>query len=153
MKIIDVEKKGNVVRFYLGEYDKEWGWLNKDYKDSQGNVPKWLLNKKGSRYWGDDWDDRPYEHNAGSVYPEYIKGIRDVSYDFDDLVLEPCDGEFNSPYSKEDMINRRVPCLIIVPKELIKDYWKDSFKDWIGVDGIKKYYFGDDEPSTIFDMI
>ena len=40
MKIIDFAKKGNVVRFFLGKDDlKEW--------------------------WGDDWDDCPYEHKYG----------------------------------------------------------------------------------------
>ena len=40
-EIIDFERKGNVVRFYLG---------------------------KNGEQWGDDWDDAPYEHNAGKVY-------------------------------------------------------------------------------------
>lgn len=41
MQIIDMEKKGNVVRFYLGENGKQWG---------------------------DDWNDAPYDCNAGTVY-------------------------------------------------------------------------------------
>ena len=46
LKIIDFEKKGNVVRFYYGKDSlKEW--------------------------YGDDWDDRPYEHNAGEVYHRF----------------------------------------------------------------------------------
>ena len=43
MKIIDFEIKGNQVKFYLGS-------------DNCDN------------YWGDDWDDKPYEHNAGEPY-------------------------------------------------------------------------------------
>ena len=31
MKIIDFEKKGNVVRFYLGEKTEDWGWTRSDY--------------------------------------------------------------------------------------------------------------------------
>lgn len=43
MKIIDFERKGNLVRFYLGDDDLvEW--------------------------YGDDWNDTPYEHNAERVY-------------------------------------------------------------------------------------
>ena len=57
MKIIDFSKKGNVVRFYLGE---------DNCKD----------------YWGDDWNDFPYEHNAGCVYDEYIAGIVDIAFPF-----------------------------------------------------------------------
>lgn len=119
MKIIDFAKKGNVVRFYLGEDSlKEW--------------------------WGDDWNDRPYEHNAGSVYSEYVSAKKDIAFPFDDLVLEPCDGEVNSPYSKDDMIERHVPCIIVVPAKVAEEeYWMEDFKYWVGDDRIKKYYFGD----------
>ena len=92
MKIIDFARRGNVVRFFLGKNElKEW--------------------------WGDDWDDTPYEHNAGPVYDRFVSGHVDIAFPFDYLVLEPCDGEFNSPYCKEDMINRIVPCLIAVRRE------------------------------------
>ena len=78
MKIIDFKKKGNVVRFYLGKDSlKEW--------------------------WGDDWDDTPYEYNAGQVYDEYVTGHSDVFFNFDNLVLEPSDGTNDSGYSKQDM--------------------------------------------------
>jgi hypothetical protein len=119
MQIIDFKRKGNVVRFYLGDATVH--------------------------YWGDDWNDRPYEHNAGQVYEEFIKGYKDVAFDFDDLVLEPCCGTYNSRWSKEDMVARRVPCIIAVPKEVHQDSWDDAFDAWAGADGIKKYYFGDDE--------
>ena len=66
MKIIDFEKKGNLVRFWLGTDDC-------------------------SDYWGDDWDDAPYEHNAGYVYSEYVTGYIDYVFPFETLVLEPCD--------------------------------------------------------------
>lgn len=119
MQIIDMEKKGNVVRFYLGENGKQWG---------------------------DDWDDAPYEHNAGTVYEEYVKGIKDLFFPFDDLVLEPCDRVCNSEWSKNDTINRKVPCLIVVPKDLYKNdfFYYDDFKHWVGMDGIQKFYFGDE---------
>ena len=119
MQIIDFKKKGNVVRFYLGDAT--------------------------AHYWGDDWNDRPYEHNAGQVYEEFIKGYKDIAFDFDDLVLEPANGAWNlnSRWSKEDMIARRVPCIIAVPKEVYQDSWDDAFDTWAGADGIKKYYFGD----------
>lgn len=119
MQIIDMEKKGNLVRFYLGENGKQWG---------------------------DDWNDYPYEYNSGRVYDEYIKGIKDVAFSFDDVVLEPCDGANNSRISKQDMIKRKVPCLIVVPKSLNEgDFWTyENFNHWIGVKGVKKYYFGDE---------
>lgn len=119
MQIIDMEKKGNVVRFYLGENGKQWG---------------------------DDWDDAPYEHNAERVYGEYVKATKDVAFPFDYLVFEPCDGVSNSGYSKQDMIKRKVPCLVVAPYELYKDdfFIYDNFNHWVGVDGALKYYFGDE---------
>lgn len=124
MQIIDFERKGNVVRFYLG---------------------------KNGEQWGDDWDDAPYEHNAGSVYDKYIEGKRDIAFPFDCSVLEPQDGAWSGSGSdccKEDMIKRRVPCIIVVPPELAADSWCDSFDHWIGCDGVKKYYFGDEMGGT-----
>ena len=52
MKIIDFERKGNVVRFYLGEKTEDWGWTRPDYKRSDGTTPDWL--KPSDRYYGDD---------------------------------------------------------------------------------------------------
>ena len=142
MKIIDFERKGNVVRFYLGEKTKDWGWTNPDYKDLHGETPSWLKPK--DIYYGDDWDDTPYECNAGQVYDEFIKGYKDIAFNFDDYVLEPCDGVENSHYCKDDMVARKVPCLIVVPKDIYKNNWVYRFCDWVGRDGVKKYYFGDE---------
>lgn len=118
-QIIDFEKKGNVVRFYLGENGKQWG---------------------------DDWDDAPYEHNAGNVYDEYVNKTKDVSFPFDYIVLEPCDGLDNSFYSKQDMIKRKVPCLVVIPDELYKDnyFMIEDFSRCVALDGAIKYYFGDE---------
>lgn len=118
MRIIDFHKKGNVVRFFLGADD--------DFN-----------------YSGDDWDDIPYEHNAGKVYSDHIIGHKDVFFPFDDLVLEPCDGDFNSFHTKEDMKKRVVPCIIVIPKEMHDEEWGESFSKFVGADGIQKYYFGD----------
>ena len=83
------------------------------------------------------------------VYDEFIKGYKDISFPFDTVVLEPCDGVYNSNYSKDDMVARKVPCLIILSKELqtkvgLNDCFSLSFADCLGIDGIKKYYFGDE---------
>lgn len=118
-EIIDFDRKGNVVRFYLGENGKQWG---------------------------DDWDDAPYDCNAGDVYLDFVSGVKDVSFPFDDLVLEPCSGKSDCGYTKQDMIKRYVPCIIVVPKELWETVsWKeDDFSFWVGNDKVKKYYFGDE---------
>lgn len=124
MKIIDFEKKGQSVRFYLGDEDT-------------------------TDYFGDDWDDVPYEHNAGTVYPEYVKGYTDVTFPFDDLVLEPCDGETNSDYCKYDMRNNLVPCIIVIPAEK-RDTWHDEFSYYLGMRDKKAFYFGDQmEPQNL----
>lgn len=125
MKIIDFDKKGNVVRFYFGD-------------DSLTD------------YWGDDWNDRPYECNAGTVYEEFVKGYVDVAFDFDSLVLEPENdwrNHGNSQWCKDDMRERKVPCIIVVPKELLEDTWEDGFNYWVAADRVRKIYFND--PITI----
>lgn len=117
MQIIDFEKKGNVVRFYLGDASQP--------------------------YWGDDWNDAPYA-DADTVDKRFIKGHRDIAFPFDDLVLEPSDGG-NLLVSKEDMRQRTFPCIIVVPYELYGYVpWHDKFSDWMGVDGVREYYFGDE---------
>lgn len=115
-KIIDFEKKGNVVRFYLGKDDCK-------------------------NYGGDDWNDKPYEHNAGKVYDEYIVGHRDIAFPFDYSVAEPCDSmELNSLWCKDDMKARKVPCIVVLEEP---DAWDNDF-DRINADSRAiRYYFGD----------
>ena len=120
MKIIDFERKGNVIHFYLGD----------------DNLKDW---------YGDDWDDCPYEHNAGEVYKEYVIATHDIAVPFDALVLEPQDdwtNHGNSLYTKNDMKARKVPCIIIVPPHLV-DY-NDRFSYYVAMDEVIKIYFGDD---------
>lgn len=116
-KIIDFKKHGNAVKFYLGEDDLD-------------------------DYYGDDWDDRPYEHNAGTVYDEFVIGTRVIYFDYDDLVLEPCDGCYNSAWSKDDMKNDMVPCIIVVHKS---EYIDKNFSRWSSSNSpnIDKFYFND----------
>lgn len=118
MKIIDFHKKGNVVRFFLGADD--------DFD-----------------YWGDDWNDAPYDCNAGMVAPRHIIGHKDVYFPFDYLVLEPCNGWNSVWYTKEDMKKRKVPCIIAVPKEIHDEFWDESFSRFVGATGIQKFYFED----------
>ena len=96
MKIIDVEVKGNAIRVYLGD----------DACDD---------------YWGDDWNDTPYEHNAGRVYDKYVKSYFDILVPFDMGATTACDGYANSPYSKEDFKKGFIPCAYIVTKDRMND--------------------------------
>lgn len=58
-----------------------------------------------SKQWGDDWNDAPYEHNAGAPYT-WREGepLHDVVYVTHSASLDlPNDGYCNSPYSVEDI--------------------------------------------------
>ena len=122
MKVIDFDRKGNVVRLYLGKDGCE-------------------------DYWGDDWNDTPYEHNAGTVYPEFISGIMDIFIPYAFSVIEPKDDwnyRGNTPFCKEDMKDRNVPGFIIVPPEMVRDFWGEpAFSRMIGSDNVYKIYFND----------
>lgn len=119
MKIIDFERKGNVIRFYLGDDDN-------------------------TEYWGDDWDDIPYECNAGTVYSQYVAGTADYVFPFDVLVLEPSEGYHGySSASKDDMKKRRTPCLLIVPANMAKESYSTDYTYWLGAEGARRIYFGD----------
>lgn len=122
-KIIDFELKGNMVRFFLGKDALE-------------------------KYYGDDWNDTPYECNAGTVYDEYISGTADLVFPFDALVLEPCSGAFNSRYCKDDMRAGVVPCVIVVPPDLAKDSYQTEFDYWSACKGIHKFYMNDQMAPT-----
>jgi len=92
-EIIDFERKGNLIRLYLG---------------------------KNGKQWGDDWDDVPYEHNAGRVYEEFIKGSCDIVVVFDYDIEEPADMFRNSPYNKKDMVERKTYAFAIVKEYVTK---------------------------------
>lgn len=123
MKIIDFERKGNVVRFYLGD-------------DSCDD------------YWGDDWNDRPYEHNAGTVYGNFVTGHVDVAFPLDANVLDPeSDYRYhgNSPYCKEDFKRRHAPFLIVLPPDVVSkdEIHSDSYSIYMGNEVVEKFYFND----------
>lgn len=91
MKIGDFEKRGNVIRLYFVEDDC-------------------------NDYWGDDWDDKPYEHNAGTIYDEFVVGTMDVGFSLEYELIEPADDYRyggNSPFCKEDFKNTKAPFVIV----------------------------------------
>lgn len=63
--------------------------------------------------WGDDWDDAPYEHNAGTPYDFYFEDkiehkieLKTLYFEFpNEWVKLPYDDFSNSPFSIE-AINR-----------------------------------------------
>lgn len=104
MKVIDFVLYGNTFRLYLGADDC-------------------------NDYWGDDWDNVPYEHNAGLVYTRYIQGYVEFAFPLKYSVREACYGYSNSPFSKEDMKNRKEPCLTISTEPEIKIYFGDNIDE------------------------
>lgn len=118
--IIDCQKKGNVVRFYLG------------------NDPN---------YHGDDWDDRSYEEQCGQVYGRYILGYKDIAFPFEYSVLEPSDRSDGkeSRYTRDEFKRRVVPCIVAVDNRKYADqFWEvNDFHRALGYEGIEKFYFGD----------
>ena len=125
MKIIDFDKKGNVVRFYFGN----------DYCDD---------------YHGDDWNDYPYEHNSGIVYDDYIEGWLDIAFPFDYNILDPASDwhyDRNSPYCKNDFKACKAPCIVAI-KEDKTGFGEDSYSIALGDKNSTKIYFNDDVDET-----
>ena len=70
----------------------------------------YFTTRKLSEQWGDDWNDAPYEHNAGTPYEYHDHDkkegrepwtISKVAYDGD--FETPCEGHNNSPWSVEQI--------------------------------------------------
>jgi hypothetical protein len=125
MKICDWESKGNVVRLYC------------------------CVDDKYDKIWGDDWNDVPYEHNAGRVYDEWIDYTVDLFFSWDVDILEPENDwryQGNSPYCKEDFKNRVAPIFIAYYRD--ENEWpaNDYYSRFMGADNsnkILKWYMGD----------
>lgn len=116
MKIIDCDVKGNVVRLHLGDDDlADWG--------------------------GDDWNDRPYDCNAGPVEDRYVSAVMDVAVPWRFGVLEPKDERVNCEFSRDDMKARRVPMLLVAHPD---DWgWTPTWVEAIGDERTTRVYMGD----------
>lgn len=131
MKLIDFKRNEHEhsITLYFGIKTDDWGWTNKDYRDCDGEVPDWL--KPSNIYKGDDWDNVPYECNAGKVYDEFIIDKVDVVVPCSYEIVCPHDGHLNSPYCKNDFVDGKVPCAVIIyPK-----YSGESYDDCVKADG------------------
>jgi hypothetical protein len=84
------------------------------------------------KQWGDDWDDKPYEHNAGDPYAPNcfhysdergsVKNPQDWNKDgtpkweiikvaWDGYFSPPCEGHLNSTWSVKDINHKCIPWL------------------------------------------
>ena len=75
-----------------------------DYKLCYVDGHKAYFTSNFEKQWGDDWNDRPYEDNAGDPYSQYIEGDKWIDIDLATLYFEtedwterkPCDiGRFS----------------------------------------------------------
>jgi hypothetical protein len=67
-----------------------------------------------SQQWGDDWDDAPYEHNAGRPYTPHAHDLDTwtiTEVHWDGPFVLPDEGYMNSPFSVRDINKCVVPWL------------------------------------------
>lgn len=117
MKILDFECFGNIIKLYLGET------VNGIY--------------------GDDWNDIPYEHNAGTVYDKFYTDTVEIAFPLSTSVYEPCYGYSNSPYCKNDFLFRKVPFLLF--GQLDESWEYHDYEELLeAAPTLNKLYIGDD---------
>lgn len=117
MKILDFECFGNIIKLYLGET------VNGIY--------------------GDDWNDIPYEHNAGTVYDKFYTDTVEIAFPLPTSVYEPCYGYSNSPYCKKDFLFRKVPFLLF--GQLDESWEYHDYEELLeAAPTLNKLYIGDD---------
>jgi hypothetical protein len=88
----------------------------------------YFTNVELDKQWGDDWDDAPYEHNAGSPYntdSDILKVAHDGWFE------EPCTKHLNSPYSVEIINKSKVPWLRDYHYDELNFYPGDTFAHFI----------------------
>lgn len=64
-------------------------------------------------WYGKGWNKSPYEINADRVYYEFVTGRCVLSVPRLWSVVEPCQSE--SAFTKDEMRNRLIPCVILLP--------------------------------------
>ena len=104
--------------------------------------------------FGDDWNDTPYEHNAGIVSDRFedveivVKPHGGIS------VTYPHEGHCNSDWCRDDMKTGIVPLAVTVPDSVVERYGDDwrlesgydgetCYEYVVGMKGANRVYFGD----------
>ena len=85
-------------------------------KDDYLNLITLYFTNDMEKQWGDDWDDIPYEYNAGEPY-EHETDVFSiiVNTNWEDIIT-PCTEHLNSPYSVKD-INKGIIPWITIPRQ------------------------------------
>ena len=68
-------------------------------------------------YWGDDWNDAPYECNCGPVYDEYVRGYIDIVVPLGLYIEEIKDIAYDQYWSIQDIRENRIPFCVIRAEE------------------------------------
>lgn len=93
---------------------------------------------------GDDWNDKPYNLNAGLVYEEFIDKVYTLPINPQAIILEPCDVVGNNvDISKKDLLNGTIPCLLVIPPKVFGRSQIKEFDFWLNSTDSVKIYLGD----------
>lgn len=109
-------------------------YVDDDSEYTGGNLTLYFTELNDvTEQWGDDWDDAPYEHNAGTPYehdynqPE--QGVKDGRGIYPRIkiykimitgghnIMTPRSKQLNSPYTVQDINKGIVPWLTIMDKK------------------------------------
>lgn len=123
----------------------------------------WFTNNF-EKQWGDDWNDKPYEHNAGYPYEHWSELIEDNEDIFkrkfkhhpiklktlyfetnDWSEARPCDNYTNSPYSVEDINKQAIAWLHTDKFNILAGTTYENFIDIIEKHGGTIYLPKEDE--------
>ncbi len=127
-----------------------------NYWEREGQTVRFFLGYIGD---GIDWDLYPYEAWAQKIDDIFVQKIVRVRFHPSVMLLEPKDWNRNieSPFSMNDIVRRKVPCLLVYPKQLLyppsgranKDLWMNYEYPMLGMVNkiehvsIHKFYIGD----------
>ena len=85
----------------------------------------WFTSISLKEQWGDDWDDAPYEHNAGDPYADHyssldanLKNRKRIKHDllqvaWSSLHQMPCTNQINSPWSVKGINSGNIAWLTV----------------------------------------
>jgi len=135
-EIIDWERKGDKIKFYLGRNGEQTGnnWGVVPWKGNAGRVYDEYIEYAvllTFEIWDKKWEPLLRKHNIIRVYEGTIENIIYLSTS-KIFIYEP-----QKYYSKRDLVNRIVPCVILSKIRF------SSFQEALRDRKAKRYYFGD----------
>jgi len=80
------------------------------YAEGDWSEGKLYFTEKFDDQWGDDWNDVPYEHNAGQPYEEDDRRVISIYFEGGDFIF-PNHNQCNSQFSVEDINKGDIPWL------------------------------------------